>query len=174
MPDGVDIRPIREGEHSAAGEATARAYREFAVPPSPGWDAYLLRIADVAGRSEATTVLVATVTGAITGSATLEIHGRMSPTAEPLLPGEAHLRMLGVDPAFRGHGIGRSLVLACITMARERGKHVLTLDTAPAMTAAQQLYTELGFTFEGERDTPDGVHLLRYSLDLGADTQAKR
>jgi ribosomal protein S18 acetylase RimI-like enzyme len=176
MPDEVDIRPIRDGEHARAGEATARAYREFAIAsPSPGWEAYLQRIADVAGRSEHATVLVATTGGVIAGSATLEIDGRMNPAStEPLAPDEAHLRMLGVDPGFRGRGIGRSLVLACITLASERGKRRLTLDTAPAMTAAQQMYRALGFTFQREHDTPDGVHLLRYTLDIDADSQAKR
>jgi ribosomal protein S18 acetylase RimI-like enzyme len=173
--DGVDIHRIRDGEHASAGQATARAYQEFAVPPSPGWEAYLTRIGDVAGRSERTTILVASAGGVIAGSATLEIDGRMSPAStEPLAPDEAHLRMLGVDPDFRGRGIGRALVLACVALARERGKRVLTLDTAPAMTAAQQLYTTLGFTFEAERDTPDGVHLLRYALAIDADVQAKR
>jgi ribosomal protein S18 acetylase RimI-like enzyme len=175
VPDDVDIHPIRDGELTRAGEATAAAYREFAVPPSPGWEAYLARIADVAGRSERATVLVASTGGMIAGSATLEIDGRMNPAStEPLAPDEAHLRMLGVDPAHRGRGIGRSLVLACITLASERGKGRLTLDTAPAMTAARQLYTALGFTFEGERDTPDGVHLLRYTLGIGADAETKR
>jgi ribosomal protein S18 acetylase RimI-like enzyme len=175
MPDDVDIRPVRDSEHAQAGEATARAYREFAVPPSRGWDAYLLRIADVAGRSERATVLVATTGAEIAGSATLEVDGRMNPAStEPLAPDEAHLRMLGVDPGFRGRGIGRSLVVACIARARERGKRRLTLDTAPAMTAAQQLYTDLGFTFEEEHDTPEGVHLLRYTLDIDADPEAKR
>jgi ribosomal protein S18 acetylase RimI-like enzyme len=175
MPDEVDIRPVRDGEHARAGEATARAYREFVVPPSPGLEAYLLRIADVAERAERATVLVATVGGAIAGSATLEVDGRMNPAAtEPLAPDEAHMRMLGVDPVFRGRGIGRSLVLACIAVARERDKRRITLDTAPVMRAAQQLYTGMGFTFEREYDTPDGVHLLRYTLDIDADAQAKR
>src|ERR1700690_920410 len=171
MPSDIDIHHIRDREHASAGQATARAYQEFAVTRAPGWGAYLARIADVAGRSERTTILVASVDGVIAGSATLEIDGRMNPAStEPLAPDEAHLRMLGVDPAHRGRGIGRSLVLACITLASERGKGRLTLDTAPAMTAARQLYTALGFTFEGERDTPDGVHLLRSTLVIDADS----
>ncbi|MGA7988306.1 MAG: GNAT family N-acetyltransferase [Candidatus Dormiibacterota bacterium] len=173
--DHVDIHPVRDGEHARAGEVTVNAYREFATPHSPTWDAYLLRIGDVAGRSEHATVLVATTGGVVAGSATLEIDRRMNPAStEPLAPDEAHLRMLGVDPGLQGRGIGRSLVLACIELARGRGKRRLTLGTGPAMTAAQQLYTALGFTFEGERDTPDGVHLLRYTLDIGADPQATR
>jgi ribosomal protein S18 acetylase RimI-like enzyme len=175
MPDDVDIHVVRDGEHARAGAATVAAYEEFAVARPPGWEAYLARIADVAGRSVRTTVLVATVGGTIVGSATLEIDGRMSPAStEPLAADEAHLRMLGVDPAYRGRGIGRSLVLACIQLARERDKGRFTLDTAPVMTSAQRLYATLGFTFEREYDTPDGVHLMRYSLDIGADTWVKR
>ena len=65
-------------------------------------------------------------------------------------------------------------MLACIELARERGKRRFTLDTAPVMTAAQQMYAALGFTFERAHDTPDGVHLLRYTLDIDARSQATR
>jgi ribosomal protein S18 acetylase RimI-like enzyme len=173
MPDDIEIHPARESEYSAAGEATARAYRQFAAPGSEGWEAYLARIADVADRAQRTTVLVASVDGVIAGSATLELDARSSaaPT-QPLSPDEAHLRMLGVDPRYRHRGIARSLVAACIDVARQRGKRRLTLDTAPVMTAAQRLYVSMGFASSGERITPDGMSLLGYSLDLGPEPAA--
>jgi ribosomal protein S18 acetylase RimI-like enzyme len=175
MPEDIEIHPVRESEYAAAGEATARAYMEFAAPGSAYWEPYLARIADVAGRAERTTVLVASVSGEIAGSATLEVDGRMNPeSTEPLVPDEAHLRMLGVDPAHRGRGVARRLVVACIDVARAQGKRRLTLETTAVMTAAQQLYASMGFDSTGERLTPDGTRLLEYSRSVDAAPQATR
>jgi ribosomal protein S18 acetylase RimI-like enzyme len=175
MPEDIEVHPVHEPEYAAAGEATARAYMEFATPGSPQWEPYLARIADVAERAVRTTVLVASVSGAIAGSATLEIDARVNPeTTEPLASDEAHLRMLGVDPAFRGRGVARRLVVACIDVARARGKRRLTLETTAVMTAAQQLYASMGFNSTGERITPDGTRLLEYSRSVDAPPQPTR
>jgi ribosomal protein S18 acetylase RimI-like enzyme len=175
VPDEIEIRPIRESEFAAAGEATARAYREFLTPDRPGFAAYVARIADIGARVDHATVLVAVVGGVIAGSATLEIDSRVSPTtAEPLDPDEAHLRMLGVSPDLRGLGIGRRLVAACIDVARERGKRRLTLDTSPLMEAAQRMYSTMGFVSTGERSMPDGGVLLGYTIDVQSAAPATR
>ena len=175
MSDEIEIHAVRESEYVAAGEATAGAYREFASPSSVNWEPYLARIADVADRAQRTTVLVATVNGAIAGSATLELDGRTNPEwTEPLAADEAHLRMLGVDPAYRGRGVARHLVVACLEVARAHGKRVLTLETTAVMTAAQQLYASMGFDSTGERLTPDGTRLLEYSRSVDAPLQPTR
>jgi ribosomal protein S18 acetylase RimI-like enzyme len=175
VPDRIEIRPIHETEYAAAGEATARAYREFATPGRPGLEAYIARIADIGARAGHATVLVAVVDGVIAGSATLELDSRVPPsTAEPLAPDEAHLRMLGVSPEQRGHGVAGRLVTASIGVARSRGKRRLTLETSPVMVAAQQMYTTMGFTSTGERHTPDGMDLLGYAFDIESDALANR
>ena len=175
MVDEIEIRPVRGSEYEAAGEATARAYREFVAPGRSGFEAYLARIADIGARADRATVLVAVVDGVIAGSATLELEQRVTPgTAEPLAPDEAHLRMLGVSPEQRGRGVARRLVMACIALARARGKRRLTLETTPIMIAAQRLYATLGFTSTGERRAPDGTVLLGYSLDVESAAPASR
>jgi ribosomal protein S18 acetylase RimI-like enzyme len=175
VADDIDIHPIRESEFAAAGEATARAYREFQRPEWPGYAAYVARIADIPERANVATVLVAVVDGVIAGSATLELTERIRPSSTgPLAPDEAHLRMLGVSPEFRGRGIARQLVIKCIEVARAAGKQRLTLDTAPVMVAAQQLYTSMGFTPTPERPMPDGSVLLGYSLGIATEAPATR
>ena len=68
-------------------------------PARPLWEDYLEQIADVAGRADRTTILVAVEDGRILGSATLELDGRIDEDEDgPLAPGEAHIRMLGVAP----------------------------------------------------------------------------
>jgi ribosomal protein S18 acetylase RimI-like enzyme len=175
VADEIEIRPVRESEYAAAGEATARAYREFVTPGRSGFEAYLARIADIGARTDRAVVLVAVVDGEIAGSATLELDSRVTPsTAEPLAPDEAHLRMLGVSPEQRGRGVARRLVTACIALARERGKRRLTLETSPLMIAAQRLYTTMGFISTGERHTPDRTVLLGYTLDIESAAPASR
>jgi ribosomal protein S18 acetylase RimI-like enzyme len=175
VAEDIDIHPVRESEFAAAGEATARAYREFERPEWPGYAAYVARIADIAKRSHVATVLVAVVDGVVAGSATLELTERIRPSSTgPLAPDEAHLRMLGVSPEFRARGIARRLVTACIEAAHAAGKERLTLDTAPVMVAAQRLYTSMGFTPTPERPMPDGSVLLGYTLAIATESPATR
>jgi ribosomal protein S18 acetylase RimI-like enzyme len=175
VADEIEIRPLRASELRAVGDATERAYREFRAPDSPGWEAYLARIADVGSRAERAVVLVAVDKGVIAGSVTLELESRIGPgPSEPLAPDEAHVRMLGVAPEHRGRGIARRLMLASIETARMHGKRLLTLNTDPVMTAAQHLYLELGFRPTDPRVRPDGQVLLSYALDIGSESKPKR
>lgn len=165
--DTIEIRAVRPGEYAIAGEVTARAYREFALPERPQWQPYLLRIADVAGRAERATVLVALVDGAIAGSVSLELDHHIEPDwQDPIPPDAAHMRMLGVDPSLRRRGVGRALVEASIAVARDHGRTRLTLETTEPMRAAQAMYESMGFTSAGREEFEPGLTFLRYELQL--------
>jgi GNAT superfamily N-acetyltransferase len=55
------------------------------------------------------------------------------------------IRMLVVDPAFRGKGIGRALSEACIARARRDDAPVIALHTSPIMSVALPMYLKMGF-----------------------------
>lgn len=161
----IEIREAVADEWDEAGRVTADAYREFVR--GGDWDPYLQRIADVRGRSDRTTILVALVDGRIVGSATVELAGRVEPEDDPTLaPDEAHIRMLGISPDARGRGIGRRLMEASESLAQAQGKTIVTLHTTERMEAARSMYESLGYERGADRTFEDGFQLLSFSKRL--------
>jgi len=62
-----------------------------------------------------------------------------------LAPETAELKRMYVRPESRGRGVARRLTEHAIAVATARGYSRLRLGTLPTMSAAQQLYTGLGF-----------------------------
>lgn len=75
---------------------------------------------------------LAIMDGQIVGFAALEVYS----------PKLAEIRSLAVDPQFRRHGIGRSLVQACIDRAKER--HIFEIL---AVTSSEEFFQRCGFDF---------------------------
>ncbi|MGZ5097908.1 MAG: GNAT family N-acetyltransferase [Usitatibacter sp.] len=101
-------------------------------------------------------LLVARVEGAPAGCVALR----------PLGEADAEMKRLYVRPAYRGLDLGRVLALRAIAEARMLGYRTLRLDTLPSMTAAQNLYRQLGFVDTAPyNDNPiGGVRFLALAL----------
>ncbi|HET7728174.1 MAG TPA: GNAT family N-acetyltransferase [Candidatus Limnocylindrales bacterium] len=163
------VREARPEEWAAAGAIVQAAYRgddDPATLDAPS-RAYLDHVADVADRARTCTILVALLDGELAGCLTL-VPGPGGPYSETERPGEAGIRMLGVDPRRQGRGVGRALMLAAIERARAAGARRLTLVVRADNPPAHALYRRLGFRRAPDRDfTPTpGVELQGYELDL--------
>ena len=77
---------------------------------------------------------------------------------------DAYLEELYVVPERRGHGLGRALLEAALTHARERGAARIDLGTSEDDVAARALYESAGFT--NREGGPEGPRMLYYERDL--------
>ncbi|HEV8420589.1 MAG TPA: GNAT family N-acetyltransferase [Actinomycetota bacterium] len=164
----MEIREVRPEEYEEAGDVVAGAYSEFWDPNDSSWGEHIELVRDVAGRVDRTVVLVAVEDGRVLGSASIEMDDVIGDDDREAIPGVAGLRMVGVDPTRRRHGIGRALIEEVIARCCAAGKHTLILRTTPPMVPAQRLYQSLGFERAADLDIPIDEHLtlLGYRLRL--------
>ena len=87
--------------------------------------------------------------------------------------GTAKLRLLHVDSAARGEGLGSKLVNECITFAKSADYRRLELWTNDILVSARRIYVAAGFTLENEEAHHSfGMDLMGqiWALDLAALT----
>ena len=76
------------------------------------------------------------------------------------------IRMLVVDRAFRGQGLGHALSNECIARAKRDGAPLIALHTRPIMTVALPMYLRMGFVKAYEAPPIFGVAYAVYTKAL--------
>ena len=168
---GVLVRLARPGDLARVAELSVTAYtHDYALAAD-----YVASIGDVAPRAREHEVWVAEdrATGALLGTVTTPRPGaHLSPLGGA---DELDFRLLAVDPAARGRGIGAQLTRHAMAVARWRGLRRVVLNSGPDMLPAHRLYERLGFARLPARETtllPDGRPLYAFGLDLPVEPRA--
>jgi ribosomal protein S18 acetylase RimI-like enzyme len=156
----LEIRPATASEHAAVGALSVAAYQPFVA----GDHHYVEVLRDAAGRAAAAELLVAVDGDALLGTVTFVPDG--GPLGEIAAPYEAEFRMLAVDPAAQGRGVGLALMRHVLGAAREHGKRGIVCSSLAEMRAAHRIYERLGFRRAPERDWSPvpGVDLLAFAV----------
>ena len=84
---------------------------------------------------------------------------------------EAHITIVGIHPEYQGKGLGKVMLWALLTSARQRGLERATLEVRASNHAALSLYEKFGFREAGRRrryypDDEDAVILWRGELQF--------
>jgi ribosomal protein S18 acetylase RimI-like enzyme len=128
---------------------------------------------DVARRMTHAELLVAAepTDGRLLGTVTFVPDG--GPLGEIAGPSEAEFRMLAVDPAAQGRGVGAALLRRVLDESRERGKGGVVCSSLPEMRAAHRVYERAGFQRAPQRDWSPvaGVRLLAFVMQLPGSRQ---
>lgn len=135
MGDEVEISRLAESEVPAARALVAEYVRSLGV--DLGFQGIEAELADFPARyaEPEGAFLVARAGGAIVGCVGMKRLGE----------GVCEMKRLYVADAFKGRGVGRSLVAAVLGAARGKGYRIMRLDTLRDMNAALGLYRSCGF-----------------------------
>lgn len=138
------------------------AFREYAFDLGPeAWPELVARLT-AAGDGEAD-LLVIRGEGGLVGSVAYRPAGS---SASPLPAGWASIDLLAVSPAARSQGLGRQLVQACMERASSQGAATIGARVDTFMTAAQGLFSSLGFHREQGLARRDAPAFWLYRKDL--------
>jgi ribosomal protein S18 acetylase RimI-like enzyme len=158
----LEIRHAAAAEFPALADLCVAAYAPFVA----GDHVYLAELRDVARRAADAELLVAATDGRVLGTVTFVPDG--GPLAEIAGPREAEFRMLAVDPAAHGRGVGTALLRRVVDDSRRRGCEGVVCSSLPEMRAAHRIYERLGFRRVPQRDWSPlpGVDLLAFAIAL--------
>ncbi len=165
----IDIRDARPGERPAIADLTMAAYAEHARTMEPTAWALLERVLrNTLASDPPGEWIVAERAGALAGSVLL------SPPVAGAYGGEVEqidwpeVRLLAVEPALRGQGVGQALMDECVARARAAGYRTLGLHSSASLRAALRMYERMGFVRAPAYDfQPPGAELvMAFRLDL--------
>ncbi|MFC5500176.1 GNAT family N-acetyltransferase [Caenimonas terrae] len=169
------IRDLRPGEAPALGRLLVAAYSQLEGFPTPQqqprYYEMLAGIGSFADKPGARVLVAVSADGQLMGG--VVYFGDMaqygSGGAATAVRNASGIRLLGVDPAFRGSGAGKALTLACIRLAREQGHGQVILHTTQAMQVAWRLYESLGFVRAEDLDfSQQGLSVFGFRLALAS------
>jgi len=138
-----EILDFEPQDAEAVNAIALAAFEQYRAAYSD-WQEFAKRIGAMASLTESgAEIIVASNDGSVAGA--VAYFGPGAPKEDPFDPAWSLIRLAVVDPAARGHGLGRLLTEECIRRARRDGASVIALHTSPIMQVALGMYLRLGF-----------------------------
>ncbi|CAH0166055.1 Amino-acid acetyltransferase [Arthrobacter sp. Bi26] len=145
----LDFRRARRADYSAIRRITRDAY--LRAGHFTAGHPYMSVLENVEHRAEHAEAWVAEASGAVVAAVTLTFAGQ--PYSEIARDNELEFRMLAVDPAVQGNGVGRAVVRRVIDHAQSLPAiRAISITSATFMERAHGLYESLGFQRVPDRD----------------------
>jgi GNAT superfamily N-acetyltransferase len=161
----IKIRDAQSKELDAVAKLLLVAYSQYKIYLSPQrWEWYVKDMMNVRHRAEESEQIIAELNKQIIGTVTLYPPNSTSEWPQ----GWAGVRLLAVDPSFRGHGIGHDLMEECIRRCRKWKARTIGLHTTEYMKVARDMYERMGFKRVPEFDfhpEPNRI-VYAYRLDI--------
>lgn len=79
----------------------------------------------------------------------------------PARPDEGYAHFMGVDPAFRGQGLGRRLYERFFEVCRADGRSVVRACTSPVNLVSVRFHQKMGFGLAAGDAQRDGIPYIR-------------
>ena len=145
------IRLAKSAEYKAIGQLMVTVYSQLEGFPQPEEQpAYYHKLANIGELAvlDGVDLLVAVNEDHHIGGAVVYFHDITQYGAQGVADKEEDaggFRLLAVDPATRGQGLGKKLTQACLDLAKETGKKQVVIHSTKAMQVAWGMYEKLGF-----------------------------
>ncbi|MFS0870927.1 GNAT family N-acetyltransferase [Paenibacillus xylanilyticus] len=164
----VTVHPASEADHEQIVHILVASYAEYkdTFQDQERWEAYVKDMKESLDNPYLAQLWVAKVDDQVVGTVQLfETAHKAYPNFE--LPIDyPFIRLLGVDPKWRGHGIARELLRQCVESAKDMGKNTVYLYTGGQMVNAIRLYERFGFVEDAEFSTTNnGGNAICYRYD---------
>jgi GNAT superfamily N-acetyltransferase len=156
------IRNATPAEHEEIGQLMVRVYSQLEGFPKeaeqPAYYKMLANIGDFTGDPGAELLVAVSEEGNIAGAVVffsdMRYYGSGGTATQE--QNAAGFRLLAVDAAARGRGVGKLLTQACIQKASDKKLSQVIIHTTKAMLPAWKMYERLGFKRSEDLDFLQG------------------
>ncbi|MCJ8298898.1 MAG: GNAT family N-acetyltransferase [Pseudomonadales bacterium] len=152
------IRTYLETDKEQLNQLAVFAFEQYSHLYSD-WPEFSRKVARMSALAKNSEILIASQGSTILGA--VAYNGPYKAKAEFFKPEWAVIRMLVVNPEYRGSGIGRRLTEECLAHARRDDVQVIALHTSTMMEVALAMYQAMGFEYYAQ--APD-IHRVKYAI----------
>jgi len=156
------VRNAKESEFAELGKLMVQVYSQLDGFPKPNEQpAYYQMLANIGDQTKkpCTELLVAVsadnkLAGGVVYFSDMQYYGSGGTATQE--KNASGFRLLAVDPAFRGQGIGKLLTMECIRKAESDKNRCVVIHTTKAMQTAWKMYENIGFKRNDDLDFMQG------------------